>query len=206
MLPSPGPGYTRPMAIDTTPRVEVRKKLTPDDVWHMQQRGELDEKFGELVDGELIEVPPAFDEHGFRTIELSGPLWNFVQKAGGRLFDSSTGFIVGADFQQLRSPDIAYVRPEHVRPLTGRFYRGAPDLAVEVLSEGQHGQAYAQPKLREYFEAGAQLVWFVDLRQKEVRVYRPNSDEYTIMRGDAVLTLEPIASGFELKVSDIFRD
>ncbi|MDE3074139.1 MAG: Uma2 family endonuclease [Chloroflexota bacterium] len=47
---------------------------------------------------------------------------------------------------------------------------GAPDLAVEVLSEGQHGEAYAKPKVREYFEAGAQLVWLVDVNRREVRL------------------------------------
>ena len=34
--------------------------------------------------------------------------------------------------------------------------------------------------------------------------YRPNADEYTILRGKAVLTLEPVAPGFKLRVADIF--
>jgi Uma2 family endonuclease len=193
------------MEIDTTPMVEVRKKLTPDDVWCMQQRGELGEKGWELVDGEVIEVPPASFEHGGTAVDVLGPIWVFARKAGGRVLGGDAGFLVGSNFQQVRSPDISYIAAARDLPPDGPWFRGAPDLDVEVLSEGEHGQAYAQPKIREYFEAGAQLVWFVDLRRKEVRVYRPNSGEYTILRGEAVLTLEPIIAGFELRVADIFR-
>ncbi len=192
------------MVAHTLPAVEVRKKLTPDDVYEMQLRGELGDKGYELVDGELIEVPPAYGDHGIANVNVTYPLVTFARKAGGRVFDSSTGFMVGPDFKQLRSPDAAYIGPARVQPSYPRFVRGAPDLAVEVLSKGQHGEAYAKPKVREYFEAGAQLVWLVDLRRKEVRVYRPESDEILFLRRDAVLTLEPIISGFSLKVSDLF--
>ena len=132
------------------------------------------------------------------------PLRTFSRKAGGRVFDSG-GFLVGRDFGQLRSPDVSYWAPNREFVTAGPWIKGAPDLAVEVLSPGQFGEAYALPKIREYFDAGAQLVWFVDLPKREVRVYRPNATEYTIMRGKAVLTLEPIVPGFKLRVADIFR-
>jgi len=192
-----------PSTVEKT--VEVRKKLTPDDVWSMQERGELPDKGYELVDGELIEVPPVGDEHGGTSADIIVPLGVFARKTGGRVYDSSTGFMVGPEYRQLRAPDVSYIGPQRVAPYTGRFIKGAPDLAVEVLSEGQHGQAYAISKIREYFDAGAQLVWFIDLRKQEVRVYRPAADEFAIMRGNAILTLDPIVSGFELRVSDIFR-
>src|SRR5579883_92283 len=101
-------------SVDACPPVEVRRKLTPDDVWEMTVRDELDQDKGyELVDGELIELPPVGEEHGRRSLDLAGPLWRFARKRGGRAYDSSTGFMVGRDFQQLRSPDAAYVAPEH---------------------------------------------------------------------------------------------
>jgi Uma2 family endonuclease len=113
--------------------------------------------------------------------------------------------MVGRDFRQLRAPDVSYIGPARVQDSYPRFIHGAPDLAVEVLSRDQHTEAYAKPKVREYFEAGAQLVWLVGLDKQEVRVYRKDSDEITIMRGKAVLTLEPIISGFKLRVAAIFR-
>jgi Uma2 family endonuclease len=100
---------------------------------------------------------------------------------------------------------VAYIGPARAQASYPRWIDGAPDLAVEVLSQGQYGPAYAYGKIREYFEAGAQLVWLVDRRRKEVRVYQSGSDEYVIYRNDAVLTLEPIVPGFALSVTDIFR-
>ena len=187
--------------------IEVRKKLTPDDVWEMIKRGELDThaRWFELIEGEIVDVPPASGDGSQTELNVAGPLWEFARVAGGKAFNASAGFLVGKDHQQLRAPDAAYIAPDRVQESYPRWIDGAPDLAVEVLSRGQYGPAYAYGKIREYFEAGAQLVWLMDRRGKEVRVYRANSDVYTIYRNDAMLTLEPIIAGFQLKVSDIFR-
>jgi len=188
------------------PEVEVRKKLTPDDVEDMLMDGRLcwDDIF-ELDDGEIVELAPVHADHGSCESNILDPLLTFRRKAGGKVFPSSTGFMVGPNFRQLRAPDVSYIGPARVQESYPRFIHGAPDLAVEVLSRGQFTAAYAKPKVREYFEAGAQIVWLVDIPRQEVRVYRRDSDEITIMRGKAVLTLEPIISGFKLRVGDIFR-
>jgi len=194
------------MAVEVVPAVEVRKKLTPDDVEELMRAGELDpDKIYELIDGELIEVPPAWDIHNGAATNMVGALWAFAQKSGGRAYSAAGGFRVGPKLSNVREPDAGYTAPERAEAPGEHFVRGAPDLAVEVLSKGQYGEAYAKGKVREYFEAGAKLVWLLDYRRKEVRVYTPNSDTYTIMRGQAVLTLEPIIAGFSLKVADIFR-
>ncbi|MFI5267551.1 MAG: Uma2 family endonuclease [Chloroflexota bacterium] len=193
------------MAIEVAPNVETVKKLTPDDVLRMMLAGELNPEYNyELDDGELIEVPPAFGDHGMRSATFVGKFYVLSEKAGGCVFDSSTGFLVGAEFKQLRSPDAAYIGPARAQPSYPRWVLGAPDIAVEVLSRDQYTDRYARAIVREYFEAGAQIVWLADPIKKEIRVYRADSDEYTIYRRDGVLTLEPIVEGFALKVSDIF--
>jgi len=193
------------MAIEVAPNVETVKKLTPDDVLRMMLAGELNPDFNyELDDGELIEVPPAFGDHGSTSLDVAAEFRNLAKRCGGRAFDSSTGFLVGADLKQLRSPDAAYIGPARIQPSYPRWIEGAPDVAVEVLSKDQHTDRCARSIVREYFEAGAQIVWLADPVKREIRVYRPNSDEYTIYRRDAVLTLEPVVAGFILKVSDIF--
>ena len=194
------------MAVEVVLSVEVRKKLTPDDVHRMLARSEIDDKGWELIEGELVEVPPSEPADSETGLDVAAELRRFAKQAGGRAFGADAGFLVGSDRHQLRAPDASYVSAGRASILESKPWAyGAPDLAVEVLSEGQYGPAYAHGKIREYFDAGAQLVWLVDRRRKEVRVYRANSDEYTIYRNDAVLTLEPIIGGFELKVSDIFR-
>lgn len=193
------------MAISSRPAVEMRKRLTPDDVRRLSLDGCLDsEAFYELIDGELIALPPAMPDHARRGANILGPLWVFARQAGGQVFDSSAGFMVGADLSELRSPDASYVAPGRAQESYQDWFRGAPDLAVEVLSQEQYNEAYARTKVREYLDAGAQLVWLVDSRRQEVRVYRPGANEIAILRDEASLTLEPIIAGFSLKVADIF--
>src|SRR5690349_19088177 len=132
------------MAIATLPAIEVRRKLTPDDVWRMQDNGKLsDDMFYELVDGELIATPPAGWEHAQAESALVAALQRFAHKTGGRAFGSSPGFLVGREFQQLRSPDASFWAPQRQFTTSGQWIKGAPDLAVEILSPGQFGEAYA---------------------------------------------------------------
>ena len=61
------------------------------------------------------------------------------------------------------SPDAAY----YIGPRSGmRFYPEPPDFAAEIRSEGDYGRS-AEDALREkrsdYFAAGTQVVWDVDL-------------------------------------------
>ena len=150
-------------------------------------------------------MPPESADNAGIEANIIAALAHFARSAGGRAFSSSAGVMVGRDHRQLREVDAAYIGPARLQLAYPRWVDGAPDLAVEVLSQNQYGAAYARGKVHEYLDAGAQLVWLVDQRREEVRVYRPNSDDFTICRGEAELTLEPIISGFSLKVSDIFR-
>jgi len=186
--------------------IEIRKNLTPDDVLRMIRCGDIDsDAVVELVDGELIELAATGFQGGKVSVRIVVALGVFSQTAGGWVLDSSTGFKVGSNHLQLRSPDASYIAPGRAEPEDDAFIDGAPDLAVEVLSPDQYGPAYARTKVREYFDAGARLVWLVHPKRQEVRVYRPGADEFAILKGDAVLSLEPIAAGFALIIADIFR-
>jgi|GEM_PF-6410786 Uma2 family endonuclease len=115
--------------------------------------------------------------------------------------------MVGENLQQLHSPDVSVITKERLDILRqGAFARGAPDLAAEVLSVGQHGKAYARPKIGEYFAAGCRVIWFVDLQSRSVREYLAGSPEYRVYSGDAAITLHAIAPGFSCPVSSFFYD
>ncbi len=141
--------------------VVVKPLLTPYDIERMPERGELDpDAFFELVDGEIIWLAPAHSEHGRVCSTITVRLGPFAESIGAALLDGQTGFMVGERRQQLRCPDVALVTRErlHILPRKG-FAREAPDFAVEVLSDDQMGEAYAKPKVAEYFAAaGAKLV------------------------------------------------
>ncbi|HVA23033.1 MAG TPA: Uma2 family endonuclease [Chloroflexota bacterium] len=145
------------MAVEVVPAVEVRKKLTPDDVLEMSLRGDFDGATFELVDGELVELSAGNTEHDSAAANVLGPLWVFSQHAGGRAVGATLGLRVGVSRSNVRVPDAGYIAPERARAPGRHFLDGAPDLVVEVLSQGQYGEAYVKGKIREYFEAGARL-------------------------------------------------
>jgi Uma2 family endonuclease len=80
--------------------------------------------------------------------------------------------------------------------------RVMPNLPIEVLSL-INGSTDIDEKLDEHFEAGAELAWVVNPKNKTVRVYRPDG---TLKRYRATDTLtgEHVIPGFECKVADFF--
>ena len=77
-----------------------------------------------------------------------------------------------------------------------------PDLAVEVLSEG-NTDAEMERKLKDYFRAGVSLVWFVDCDQRTVAIYTSPADP-VVLDASATLTGGEVLPGFELPLAELF--
>ena len=79
----------------------------------------------------------------------------------------------------------------------------APDLAVEILSPSNRRPAVRE-KVREYFAAGARLVWVVDPETRTAMVYAGNlrgtelDEAETITGGD-------VLPGFSCRVAEFFE-
>ena len=84
----------------------------------------------------------------------------------------------------------------------GGWFRGAPDVAAEVLSPSDTSSAMLQKTL-EYLEAGARLVWIVDPDARTVTVHRPDGSA-NILRDHQTLTGENVLDGFAVGVAEIF--
>jgi len=114
--------------------------------------------------------------------------------------------MVGAGRQQLRGPDVALVTEDRLYILDRSRTWGseAPNLAVEILSPEQHGEAYTCPKVAEYLAAGARVVWLVDPDSRTVRVYEADRSEYAIYSTDTEINLDSIAPGFSANVRSFF--
>jgi len=126
----------------------------------------------ELVRGELRQVPPAGNEHGYRASELSSELRNHVKANGlGRIYAAETGFKIYSDPDTVRAPDEAFVsreRLEEFGPLEG-YWPGAPDLAVEVISPNDR-HTEVMEKALEWLDAVCRMVLVVDPKQHTVTV------------------------------------
>jgi Uma2 family endonuclease len=157
----------------------------------------------ELIDGILVEKAMGHRE-SLLAMWIGTCLNNFA-------FPRRLGIVAGADGltrvspTRNRMPDVAYTAwanlpfPDAHRQSVADF---APDLAVEVISEGNTRAEIAE-KRREYFAAGTVLVWVVDPKRETVAVYT-DPDIHTVLSATDILDGGDVLPGFSLPVADIF--
>jgi Uma2 family endonuclease len=147
---------------------------------------ERKEALCELVDGVLVEKPMGARE-SLLALVISQFIRNYLMKHG-------LGTVLGADGMLrlrpnlVRAPDVSFISWDRIEgdefpddPIPEL----APDLAVEVLSEG-NTQKEMESKVREYFAHGARLVWIVDPRNRGVDVYTSPDDRRRLRSGQTL--------------------
>jgi Uma2 family endonuclease len=166
---------------------------------------ERDGRLYELVDGTLVEKPMGFDESRVAAL-LVGNLLGFLER-------HDLGAVVGADAMMrlfpglVRLPDTAFIswgRYPKKKRRRGEIPTVAPDLVVEVLSKDNTPKEMKR-KLREYFEAGVRLVWYVDPSKRTVTVYTA-VDRSTVLGEDQRLDGGDVLPGFSLSIRDWFAE
>lgn len=177
------------------------------------QRSTASELFGmpddgfryELVKGELRRMSPSGWEHGVVVVNITLLVGQHVKTDNlGACCGAETGFKLASDPDTVRAPDLAFVGRERI-PESGmpkKFWQGAPDLAVEVVSPGDT-YSEVEEKVGGWLGAGARAVWVVDPRRRGVSVYRPVADVTRLSEGDELDGGE-VVPGFRCKVSEIF--
>ena len=143
----------------------------------------------ELVKGALVQQMVASEEH-----EHTGSLVNWRMSAYvfpntlGRVYGSNRGYVTGPNSPATsRMPDVSFVSNERLdQPeLAGMLYNGAPDLAVEILSESNTTAEIAQ-KIAEYLNAGGKAVWVIDIDARTLTVHTPNAPPLSLTDADTI--------------------
>jgi Uma2 family endonuclease len=157
----------------------------------------------ELVRGRMIVREPPGTWHGKISNNLSFSLTAFVRaKELGTVFAQDTGFKIAADPDTVLGPDVSFVTTERLGSLTHRgFAAMTPDLVAEVLSPDDP-PAEVLGKVAEWLGAGCRLVWVVDPRRREVRVYHPDGSQ-SVVAEDGDLSGEDVVPGFSCSVREI---
>jgi Uma2 family endonuclease len=163
----------------------------------------------EIVDRRIVLMSPtgAWPSLVSSLIVMSLERWSHRQRNQFAVPDNCT-FRVDLPNRQSFSPDAAYfIGPS---PKMGPFL-GAPVFAVEVRSIGDYGpraEELIAAKRADYFAAGTQVVWDVDLLSTNVvKVYcAANPDVPTIFRPGETADAEPALSGWRVAVNDILPD
>jgi Uma2 family endonuclease len=177
------------------------QQITADELFAMPKDGFR----YELVKGELRKMSPAGSEHGAIIVNITVLLGQHVKSNNlGVCFGAETGFKIATDPDTVRAPDVAFVSRERIPEsgITKKFWPGAPDLAVEVLSPGDSYEEVDE-KVEDWLTAGARAVWIVNPKRRNVTVYRSMTDVTRLSEADE-LDGETVVPGFRCKVSEIF--
>ncbi len=161
----------------------------------------------EIVNGEIVHMPPTGDDPGYAGDEVFASLRAHAKHTGaGRAVGDNKGFHVDLPNRKAFSPDAAFF----IGRRSGmRFFEGAPVFAVEVRSENDYGplaEREIAEKRRDYFAAGTLVVWDVDLLSEDVvKVYRASDpDNPTVYRRGEMAEAVPAVPGWRMPVDDLF--
>jgi Uma2 family endonuclease len=159
----------------------------------------------ELVDGVLVEKPMGYWES-----LLAGILLRILSSYTKR---HDLGFVLGEAGTLrvapglVRIPDVSFISWSQFP--TRRLPREAipdlaPDLAVEVISQG-NTEAEMRRKVREYLAAGTRLVWLAYPDKRSVRVYT-TADLFTELTEGDTLSGGDVLPGFSLSIREWFDE
>ena len=181
--------------------MSAKVEATIEDLYRVPENGKA-----EIVDGELVLMPPTGDMPSRAGFEIAVSLRRMKGKTPGRAYPDNAGFLVDLPNRRSFSPDAAW----YTGPSTGmKFLEGAPIFAAEVRSEDDYGRsaerAMAQ-KRADYFAAGTLVVWDVDLLSPDVIKSYTAEDPgtpKTFRRGD-IADAEPAVPGWTIAVDELF--
>ena len=153
----------------------------------------------ELIDGELIRMPPAITKHMRIVMRLYDILRDLMRMLGGmglahdlgEVF-AETGYLIGSNWV---TPDVSIT---HSGQREGKYLEGAPALAVEVISKANTAEMM-QRKVKLYLQNGAREVWVLYPRSESASVYRGK----TSIEVEGTLTSE-LLPGVSINLSEVF--
>lgn len=182
--------------------MSTKANATIEDLYRVPDDGKA-----EIVNGEVVLMSPTGAAPNFAAGEIFASLREYSRRTNsGRAVTDNAGFKVSLPHRESLSPDAAF----YTGRVSGmKFFEGAPAFAAEVRSENDYGpnaEREIARKIADYFAAGTQVVWDVDLLGKDtVKVYRasdPNNP--TVYRRGEIAEAEPAVPGWTMAVDELF--
>ncbi len=162
----------------------------------------------EVVDGELVMSPKNNFQHEGICGRLFAALYIFNRSYRlGVVRGSNAGFWMFN--RNCRAPDISFIPKKRLdalgfKPSARKFFPGAPDLAVEVLSPN-NTRAEIDARLRDFFASGTQMAWVIDPDGERVEVCYSLTNRKLLGTG-ADLEGEQLLPGFRFPIADLFKE
>jgi Uma2 family endonuclease len=182
------------MAVDAT-------RTTADELLQMPDDGMRHE----LVLGELRVMTPPGYEHGRVALEVGRVLANHVKENDlGVTVAAETGFILSRDPDTVRAPDTAFISRERAEAVgrTRKYWPGAPDFAVEVVSPDDSFHEVEEKALA-WLAAGTLVVLVLDPAKQTGTTYRGHG-EARVHAGEDTIDLSDAVPGFSVALAALF--
>lgn len=158
----------------------------------------------ELVEGELIELPPIEWIHSLVARRIFKLIDHAAESEGLGLTLMEAGFKVSDDDRNWVQPDVSFISagrvPRHPEP---KFFPGAPDLAVEVISPSETAED-VQRKIDLLLRCGSQEVWAVYPKTRTVEVRKADGSAAILHASDTLHSA--VLGGAGLAVGQFFED
>jgi len=139
----------------------------------------------ELLDGELIQMPPAKRRHNKVAKRLFLRLFQLIESLSAHGADLGLGEVeIEMGYKLGRNPDswlIPDVSITHRDQPGDDYYEGAPLIAIEVISESNTA-AKIDRKIEKYLANGGEEVWVVYGGTRRVLTHFAGRDEVEIGR------------------------
>lgn len=164
---------------------------------------ERDKRLCELIDGTLVEKPMGYWE-SLIAIALAARLSIYADEHDLGSVSGANSTLRMSSSGRVRLPDVAFISKARLPTTSNPIPTIAPDLAVEVLSEGNTTEEMTQ-KLLEYFESGTVLAWVIDPKTRTVRIYHRPGQPTQVLEVDGTLDGEKVLPGFAMAVAELFR-
>ena len=161
---------------------------------------DIEEQRVELIDGEILEMPSGGPAHETVKSNLNRILVLWLDRKGaGQVFNESAYRL---DDHTSLVPDLSVLGRERLKLSIEERFRGAPDLAIEVVSSETANRL--QTKIKLYVKHGSKAVWAIFLEARTVQINRPNGHAETLDQ-DQILDDPDALPGFSTPVSAIFE-
>lgn len=162
----------------------------------------------EIVDGQLIVIGPTVFGSAKAAWQIRESLYRYEKAMGtGYALGSRIAFIVDLPHRLSFCPDVSWYTGD---PEATGFLPGPPVFAAEIRDPAEYGEEAElrmAAKRADYFAAGTQVVWDVDvLHEHAIHAYRANNrGQPTVYRRGETADAEPAVPGWRFAVDDLLR-
>jgi Uma2 family endonuclease len=152
----------------------------------------------ELIGGEVVKMPPASLRLDRIKNRINRILIRHLDRHPELAMESLVEMGTEVGRRDVFVPDVSLVKLD--RYSDERIFRGAPDLAIEVVSPSDTTKRL-KVKVDTYLQGGSSTVWVVFPDSRSVMIY--SGDSVRELKSDQIID-DPLLPGFSTPVSALF--